>query len=74
LLIDKRREILLPYIPFYYKEMYDRIMGNVDVEIIVSEEIDENALKKIEQVGAEAISIEELVRRNPKGSNVKIII
>ncbi|WAM34872.1 ATP synthase F1 subunit delta [Caldicellulosiruptor morganii] len=47
LLIDKRREILLPYIPFYYKEMYDRIMGNVDVEIIISEQIDENALKKI---------------------------
>ncbi|WAM30543.1 ATP synthase F1 subunit delta [Caldicellulosiruptor naganoensis] len=47
LLIDKRREILLPYIPFYYKEMYDKIMGNVDVEVIVSEEVDEGILSKI---------------------------
>lgn len=47
LLIDKRREILIPYIPFYYKEMYDRIMGNVEVEVIVSQDIDESLLRKI---------------------------
>ncbi|AZT90282.1 ATP synthase F1 subunit delta [Caldicellulosiruptor changbaiensis] len=47
LLIDKRREILLPYIPFYYKEMYDKAIGNVDVEVIVAEEVDEDVLRKI---------------------------
>ncbi len=34
----------------------------------------ESAKKKIEKIGGEAISIEELVKRNPKGSFVKIII
>ena len=33
-----------------------------------------SAYEKIIKAGAEAISIPELIRRNPKGSNVKIII
>ncbi len=49
LLIDKRREIVLPYIPLYYKQMYDRIAGNVDVEVIVAHEIGDDVLRKISQ-------------------------
>jgi F-type H+-transporting ATPase subunit delta len=47
LLIDKRREIILPYIPFYYKEIYDKIAGNVDVQVIVAHEIGSDVLNKI---------------------------
>lgn len=47
LLIDKRREILLPYIPFYYKQMYDKISGNVEVEVTVADEIKDDILQKI---------------------------
>jgi len=49
--------------------------GRLDKKITVAAwRFSENALRKMEQVGSEAISIEELIRRNPKGSNVKIII
>jgi len=49
--------------------------GRLDKKLTIAAwRFSENALRKIEQVGAEAIGIEELVRRNPKGSNVKIII
>ncbi|MEM1684231.1 MAG: 50S ribosomal protein L18e [Nanopusillaceae archaeon] len=34
----------------------------------------EIALEKIKNANSEAISIEELLRQNPKGSNIKIII
>jgi len=49
--------------------------GRLDKKIVVAAwRFSESALNKIKQVGSEAISIEELIRRNPKGSNVKIII
>jgi len=47
LLIDKRRETILPYIPLYYKQMYDKIVGIVDVEVIVAHEIGSDVLNKI---------------------------
>jgi large subunit ribosomal protein L18e len=34
----------------------------------------ESSLAKIKEAGAEAIKIEDLVKENPKGTNVKIII
>lgn len=33
----------------------------------------EKAKEKIQKAGGECISIEELIKRNPKGSNIRII-
>jgi len=49
--------------------------GKLDKKLTIAAwRFSESALEKIEKAGSEAISIEELTRRNPKGSNVKIII
>ncbi|RDD52243.1 50S ribosomal protein L18e [Nanoarchaeota archaeon NZ13-N] len=49
--------------------------GKINKKIVIAAwKFSENAVEKIREAGAEAISIEELLRRNPKGSNVKIII
>ncbi|MEM1896053.1 MAG: 50S ribosomal protein L18e [Nanopusillaceae archaeon] len=49
--------------------------GKLTKRITVSAwKFSESALEKIKNINAEAISIEELIRINPKGSNVKIII
>lgn len=66
LLIDKKREVLLPYIPLYYKQMYDKMVGNVEVEVVVANEIDESLLKKITTWLSKRYGI-----KNPK-FNVKI--
>ncbi len=49
--------------------------GILDHKVVVAAwRFSEQARKKIIKAGGEAISIEELVQRNPKGSFVKIII
>ncbi len=49
--------------------------GSLDHRITVAAlAFSEKAREKIEKAGGEAITIPELVERNPKGSNVKVII
>jgi len=47
LLIDKKREMMLPYIPYYYKQYYDIELGNVDVTLYSSFDIDKETINKI---------------------------
>lgn len=49
--------------------------GVLDHKVIVAAySYSESAKEKIEDAGGRAISIEELIEENPRGSNVKIII
>ncbi len=49
--------------------------GRFDRKITIAAwKFSERAIEKIKNAGSEPITIEELLRRNPKGSNVKIII
>ncbi|MCD6139803.1 MAG: 50S ribosomal protein L18e [Thermococcus sp.] len=48
--------------------------GNLDHKVIVAAwKFSEKAKEKIIQVGGEAITIEDLIKRNPKGSRVIIM-
>ncbi|WP_456472418.1 50S ribosomal protein L18e [Methanocaldococcus sp.] len=48
--------------------------GRLDHKVVVAAfSFSETAKRLIEEAGGEAISIEELIKRNPKGSNVKIM-
>ncbi|MEZ0535918.1 ATP synthase F1 subunit delta [Caldicellulosiruptoraceae bacterium PP1] len=47
ILIDKKREILLPFIPYYYKILYDKINGFVDVVISTPIDLNNTILEKI---------------------------
>lgn len=77
----KRREVNLSKINKYTKEgdivvVPGKVLGYgfLDHKVIVSAwRFSEKAKEKIIEIGGEAISIEELLERNPKGSNVKII-
>ncbi|WP_423792261.1 50S ribosomal protein L18e [Methanocaldococcus indicus] len=48
--------------------------GKLEKKVVVAAyAFTEKARRLIKEAGGEAISIEELIKRNPKGSNVKII-
>ena len=48
--------------------------GKLDHKVIVAAfAFSETAKKLIKEAGGEAITIEELIKKNPKGSNVKIM-
>ena len=48
--------------------------GKLDDKVIVAAfAFSETAKRLIKEAGGEAITIEELIKRNPKGSNVKIM-
>ncbi len=77
----KRREVNISRINRYTKEgdvvvVPGKVLGYgfLDHKVTVAAwRFSEKAREKILEVGGEAISIEELLERNPKGSNVKII-
>ncbi|RLE65169.1 MAG: 50S ribosomal protein L18e [Thermoprotei archaeon] len=49
--------------------------GELDHKVVIAAlAFSERAREKIKKVGGEAITIPELIERNPKGSNVKVII
>ncbi len=49
--------------------------GTLDHPVVIAAfAFSESALNKIIKVGGKALSINELIKENPKGSNVKIII
>ncbi len=50
-------------------------VGHVSKRVTVAAwKYSRSAIERLERAGCEAITIPELVRRNPKGSNVKIVI
>lgn len=48
--------------------------GNIDHKLsIAALNFSKTAQKKIEEAGGECISISEIIEKNPKGSNIKIV-
>jgi large subunit ribosomal protein L18e len=48
--------------------------GNIDHKVsIVALNFSKTAQEKIEEAGGECISISEIIEKNPKGSNIKIV-
>lgn len=77
----RRREVNISRINKYTNEgdvvvVPGKVLGYgfLDHRVVVSAwKFSKKAIEKIKEAGGEAISIEELLNRNPKGSNIKII-
>ena len=78
----KRYEINLKHIERYAKDgetivVPGVVLGEGELKkkiTIAAWRFSSSARKKIEEAGGKAISIEELMKENPKGSNVRIMV